>query len=201
MDGTRDCHCIVGPPESGKSTLAREIFRRTDRGVAASYDREDRYGGVFCETPDELVRHMSSSIFRAEYIPEGDEDFAGLCDLVIEKQIEARARGDLRPLTYLVDELALYASSYTKRGGFAEICRQGRHLLISPVIITQAPGELPMFARNAMTHYHFFQTIEDNALEFVRKMFGRERAEQVKNLPAFVPLVYDRRARTLTPPL
>lgn len=201
MDGTRDFHCIVGPPESGKSTLAERLYAATDRGVAAAYDPADRYGGVLCDDPDELAAHMwSSEIFRAVYIPEPDE-FDGLCEMVLARQRESRAAGNLRPITLLVDELALYKAAYDARGKFAECCRQGRHLLINGVVITQQPKELPLFARNAMTHYYFFQTVEGNALEFVREMFGRERAEQVKTLPPFVPLIYDRRAKTLTPPL
>ncbi len=206
-DLSRRFRCVVGPPRSGKSQLTRPIFGRAHRGLAVSYDPEDRYPGRACATLDELATYMwAQPFFRAVFnVRDGqeDEDFAACCELVLllQKENKERRGGRPEPFALICEELALYPSAKDPYGAFAEICRQGRHLAIDAAVITQAPGELSLPARNAMTDYYFFQTVEINALDFVRQTLGPERAAQVRALPPFVPLHYDREARTMTPPL
>lgn len=182
-----------------------QIFRRADRGVAIGYDPDDTYGAVVCESADELAARMwGSEIFRLVYYPDPEDPdlgFVGVCELVKQYQLEKRAAGDMRQMALAIDELALYPSAYDERGTLAFFCRQGRHSLMDLSMGTQYPLELPRFARTAMTRYHFFQNDEANAVEFVRKLLGKERAEQVKTLPRFTPLTYNRETREITPPL
>ena len=203
----REVICIVGPPESGKSYLARKFYGRANRALVISYDEKDQYPGVTCQTFDALTERCSSSFFRAVYYPERDhtvhpdvDPFTAALQLVELLQTESKKRhGRPEPFLIAIEEITIYLDFKEPFGVFGRLARQGRHIGVDLVVTTQAPTEFPLFLRNAMTQYFFFQTVEINALEFVRKTLGPEAEAMVRNLPQYVPLHYDRTTREITP--
>ena len=158
---------IFGKRGSGKSYLANKLIENEQRVLI--FDTLSEYtDGVVFEEHEEFIgfwRAIYQRPYRLIYRPlRPDEEIELIADLVY-------AIGNI---TFLVEEIDCYCTSYQITESFAHIIQRGRHNNITLIGVTQRPYGIHRLLTSQAKEIYIFSTNEPRDREYLRTLLGQE---------------------------
>lgn len=158
---------IFGKRGSGKSYLANKLIANEQRLLI--FDTLSEYtGGVVFEDYDQFAgfwRLIYQHPYRLIYRPlKPDEEIEQIADLVYT----------IGNVTFLVEEIDCYCSSYQISESFAHIIQRGRHNNITLIGVTQRPYGIHRLLTSQAKEIYIFSTNEPRDREYLRTLLGQE---------------------------
>jgi len=158
---------IFGKRGTGKSYLAAKLIAEERRLLI--YDTLSEYdAGVIFDTEQaeqfkEFWRHVYRRNFRLVYRPLNPQaEIDEIAELVF-------ALGDM---TFLVEEVDCYCTSYQISDAFAHIIQRGRHKNISLIGVTQRPFGISRLLTSQAKEIYVFGTNEPRDRDYLKLLLG-----------------------------
>jgi DNA helicase HerA-like ATPase len=171
---------IFGKRGTGKSYLAAKLIEAERRLLI--YDTLSEYeNGVIFDTEqagqfNEFWRHVYRRNFRLIYRPLNPQDeIDEIAELVF-------ALGDM---TFLVEEVDCYCTSYQISDAFAHIIQRGRHKNISLIGVTQRPFGIHRLLTSQAKEIYVFGTNEPRDREYLRLLLGEQIEAKLDQLQQY----------------
>lgn len=158
---------IFGKRGSGKSHLANKLIEHEQRVLVFDTLSEYTEGVVFEEYGDftSFWRRIYQHPYRLIYRPlKPDEEIEHVADLVY-------AIGNV---TFLVEEIDCYCTSYQISESFAHVIQRGRHNNITLIGVTQRPYGIHRLLTSQAKEIYIFSTNEPRDREYLRNLLGQE---------------------------
>jgi len=158
---------IFGKRGTGKSYLANKLIRDERRLLIYDTLSEYKEGVVFdAEQADqfkEFWRHVYRGNFRLIYRPlKPDAEIDDIAELVF-------ALGDM---TFLVEEVDCFCTSWQISDAFAHIVQRGRHKNISLIGVTQRPFGIHRLLTSQAKEIYVFGTNEPRDRDYLKLLLG-----------------------------
>ncbi len=158
---------IFGKRGGGKSWLCGVIIKPMPRVVVFDTIGEYKDGFIFDNTGD-LCRFWKANhrkTFRLIYRPvDVESEFARVAELVW-------LCGDV---TFVVEEVDLYASPHQIGESFKQLLQRGRHQNITLIAITQRPFGIHRLLTSQAKEIYIFSTNEPRDRGYLRDLLGSE---------------------------
>ena len=158
---------IFGKRGSGKSYLAKKLIENEQRLLIFDTLSEYTEGVVFedYEKFSGFWRQIYQRPYRLIYRPlKPDEEIEQIADLVYT----------IGNITFLVEEIDCYCSSYQISESFAHIIQRGRHNNITLIGVTQRPYGIHRLLTSQAKEIYIFSTNEPRDREYLRTLLGQE---------------------------
>lgn len=156
---------ILGQKGSGKTTLARILFKKLDRVVSCDPMNQFFGGNIFYSFP-EFVSQFNQlyEIGKFKVICKftRDEDYSNLFDFLF----------DYYNYTLIIDEIDKFASSYNIEPGLKRIISYGRNHSINLIGVSRRPYEINRTLSAGVDIIYSFRQTELRDLEYMEKNFG-----------------------------
>jgi len=158
---------IFGKRGSGKSYLANKIIAHEKRLLI--FDTLSEYtNGIVFEDREKFLMFWGAHYrlpYRLIYRPlQPDQEIEEIAALVY-------AIGDI---TFLVEEIDCYCTSYQITESFAHIIQRGRHNNITLIGVTQRPYGIHRLLTSQAKEIYIFSTNEPRDREYLRTLLGQE---------------------------
>ena len=168
---------IIGKRGSGKSYLANKLIENERRLLVFDTLGEYQSGVVFdaeyAERFKEFWRHVYRGNFRLIYRPlKPDAEIDDIAELVFL----------LGNMTFLVEEVDCYCTSYQISDAFAHIIQRGRHKDITLIGVTQRPYGIHRLLTSQAKELYVFSTNEPRDIDYLKTLLGVEVEEKIKSL-------------------
>ena len=171
---------IFGKRGTGKSYLAKKLIQSERRLLI--YDTLSEYeAGVIFDTEQseqfkEYWKHVYRRNFRLIYRPlNPEQEIDEIAELVF-------ALGDM---TFLVEEVDCYCTSYNISDAFAHIIQRGRHKNITLIGVTQRPFGIHRLLTSQAKEIYVFGTNEPRDIDYLKILLGNEIEKKLKQLKQF----------------
>lgn len=171
---------IFGKRGTGKSYLAKKLVTLERRLLI--YDTLSEYEtGVLFETEQrdmflEYWRHVYRGNFRLVYRPLSPQDeIDEIADLVF-------LLGDM---TFLVEEVDCYCTSFQISESFAHIIQRGRHQNISLIGVTQRPFGIHRLLTSQAKEIYVFGTNEPRDRDYLKLLLGEQIEAKLDQLKPY----------------
>lgn len=171
---------IFGKRGTGKSYLANKLIENERRLLI--YDTLGEYvdGVVFdaeyAERFREFWRHVYRGNFRLIYRPLNPaEEIDDIADLVFS----------LGDMTFLVEEVDCYCTSWQISDAFAHIIQRGRHKNITLIGVTQRPYGIHRLLTSQAKEIYIFGTNEPRDREYLKLLLGAEIEAKLDQLKQY----------------
>lgn len=171
---------ILGKRGTGKSYLAAKLILSERRLLI--YDTLSEYeAGVIFNTEQaeqfkEFWRHVYRRNFRLVYRPLNPEaEIDEIAELVF-------ALGDM---TFLVEEVDCYCTSYQISDAFAHIIQRGRHKNISLIGVTQRPFGIHRLLTSQAKEIYIFGTNEPRDRDYLKLLLGEQIEAKLDQLQQY----------------
>jgi len=160
---------IFGKRGTGKSFLAGKLIEAERRlltyDTLSEYESGVIFGTEQAEQFKEYWKHVYRKNFRLIYRPLNPQDeIDEIADLVF-------ALGDM---TFLVEEVDCYCTSYQISDAFAHIIQRGRHKNISLIGVTQRPFGIHRLLTSQAKEIYVFGTNEPRDREYLKLLLGEQ---------------------------
>ena len=171
---------IFGKRGTGKSYLANKLIEREKHLVVFDTLSEYESGVVFdaeaAEQFREFWRHVYRGNFRLIYRPlNPDQEIDDIAELVF-------ALGDM---TFLVEEVDCYCTSWQISEAFAHIVQRGRHKNISLIGVTQRPYGIHRLLTSQAKEIYVFGTNEPRDREYLKLLLGEQIEAKLDQLQQY----------------
>ena len=158
---------IFGKRGTGKSYLAAKLIENERRLLIYDTLSEYEAGVIFdiehAEQFKEFWRHVYRRNFRLIYRPLNPQDeIEEIADLVFT----------LGNMTFLVEEVDCYCTSYQISDAFSHIIQRGRHKNISLIGVTQRPFGIHRLLTSQAKEIYVFGTNEPRDREYLKLLLG-----------------------------
>ena len=158
---------IIGKRGMGKSYLAGKLIENERRLLIYDTLSEYETGVIFdtehAEKLKEFWRHVYRRNFRLVYRPLNPQaEIDEIAELVF-------ALGDM---TFLVEEVDCYCTSYQISDAFAHIVQRGRHKNISLIGVTQRPFGIHRLLTSQAKEIYVFGTNEPRDRDYLKLLLG-----------------------------
>jgi len=168
---------IIGKRGSGKSYLASKLIEAERRLLVFDTLGEYVNGVVFdaeyAERFKEFWKHCYRGNFRLIYRPlKPDSEIDDIAELVFL----------LGNMTFLVEEVDCYCTSYQISDAFAHIIQRGRHKDITLIGVTQRPYGIHRLLTSQAKELYVFSTNEPRDIDYLKTLLGAEVEEKLKSL-------------------
>jgi len=171
---------IFGKRGTGKSYLANKLILSERRLLI--YDTLSEYeAGVIFDTEHaeqfkEFWRHVYRRNFRLVYRPlNPEQEIDEIAELVF-------ALGDM---TFLVEEVDCYCTSYQISDAFAHIIQRGRHKNISLIGVTQRPFGINRLLTSQAKEIYVFGTNEPRDRDYLKLLLGEQIEPKLDELKQY----------------
>lgn len=178
--------CIVGPKGTGKTETAAGIYGKCDRAVVFNVAHDKQYrvrSTVFLDgdikSLDKVMRHNDK--FRICFesdamIRKGSSMiYVDLDDIILDCMANP-------PITLFLDEAHLLCKADNVTNETLRAVYISRHHAMSMVFIMQRMAGVHPDIRFNADEYHFFKINEPADIDIIKQKFGKEVAEQVRDL-------------------
>lgn len=171
---------IFGKRGTGKSYLAGKLIEAERRLLIYDTLAEYEQGVVFnTEQADEFFeywRHVYRGNFRLIYRPlNPQEEIDEIADLVFT----------LGNMTFLVEEVDCYCTSFVISDAFAHIIQRGRHQNISLIGVTQRPFGIHRLLTSQAKDIYVFGTNEPRDREYLKLLLGEQIEAKLDQLQQY----------------
>lgn len=171
---------IFGKRGTGKSYLAAKIIENERRLLVYDTLSEYENGVVFCAEQDEQFiefwRHVYRGNFRLIYRPLNPQDeIDEIADMVFT----------LGDMTFLVEEVDCYCTSYQISEAFAHIIQRGRHKNITLIGVTQRPFGIHRLLTSQAKEIYIFGTNEPRDREYLKLLLGEQIEAKLDQLQQY----------------
>ena len=158
---------IFGKRGTGKSYLAGKLIAAERRlliyDTLSEYEDGVVFDAEYAERFKEFWRHVYRRNFRLIYRPLNPEsEIDEIAELVF-------ALGDM---TFLVEEVDCYCTSYQISDAFAHIVQRGRHKNISLIGVTQRPFGIHRLLTSQAKEIYVFGTNEPRDRDYLKLLLG-----------------------------
>ena len=158
---------IFGKRGSGKSYLANKLIETESRLII--FDTLSEYtGGVVFEDREKFFEFWRSHYRRPHrliYQPlQPDREIEEIAGLVY-------ALGDI---TFVVEEIDCYCTSFQISESFAHVIQRGRHRNITLIGITQRPYGINRLLTSQAKEIYIFNTNEPRDRDYLKTLLGQE---------------------------
>ena len=171
---------IFGKRGTGKSYLAGKLIEAERRLLI--YDTLSEYeNGVIFTTEQreqffEYWRHVYRRNFRLVYRPLNPQDeIDEIAELVFS----------LGDMTFLVEEVDCYCTSFQISDAFAHIIQRGRHKNISLIGVTQRPFGIHRLLTSQAKEIYVFGTNEPRDRDYLKLLLGEQIEAKLDHLERF----------------
>jgi len=169
---------IFGKRGSGKSYLANKLIETESRLIV--FDTLSEYtGGVVFEDREKFFEFWRSHYrrpFRLIYQPlQPDREIEEIAGLVY-------ALGDI---TFVVEEIDCYCTSFQISESFAHVIQRGRHRNITLIGITQRPYGIHRLLTSQAKEIYIFNTNEPRDRDYLKTLLGQEVEAKLDTLKQY----------------
>ncbi len=171
---------IFGKRGTGKSYLAKKLILSERRLLI--YDTLSEYeAGVLFDTEQseqfkEFWRHVYRRNFRLIYRPLNPQaEIDEIAELVFT----------LGDMTFLVEEVDCYCTSYQISDAFAHIIQRGRHKNITLIGVTQRPFGIHRLLTSQAKEIYVFGTNEPRDREYLKLLLGEQIEAKLDQLKLY----------------
>ena len=171
---------IFGKRGSGKSYLANKLIENTKQLLIYDTLCEYTNGVVFdTEHREDFLRFWGERYrrpYRLIYQPlNPDQEIEEIAELVF-------AIGNI---TFLVEEIDCYCSSFQIDPSFAHIVQRGRHKNITLIGVTQRPYGINRLLTSQAKEIFIFNTNEPRDREYLKNLLGQDVESKLDQLGKF----------------
>lgn len=169
---------IFGKRGSGKSYLADKLIEKESRLVV--FDTLSEYtGGVVFENREKFFDFWRSHYrrpYRLVYRPlNPDQEIEEIAGLVY-------AIGDI---TFVVEEIDCYCTSFQISESFAHVIQRGRHKNITLIGITQRPYGIHRLLTSQAKEIYIFNTNEPRDRDYLKTLLGQDVENKLDQLKQY----------------
>jgi hypothetical protein len=183
---------ICGAPETGKSTLARNLAKGYPRNVildcSGDYLRRGFHVELTLTGLNKFIAQNYRRGFEVVYMPKRGHEALGLhhvSDMLLDYQMRP-GFGTRCPLLVTVDEMSFFWSNAhaenSSLGGFKQVQNVGRHFGISVIGITQIPTSVALQFRTMCERKCIFSLHEFEARKALLRGIGPQYADALTSL-------------------
>lgn len=180
MSSEKKIILILGKRGTGKSYLANKLIAGERRLLV--FDTLGEYaGGVVFDSEyavkfKEFWRSVYRKNFRLIYRPlKPDAEIDDIAELVFL----------LGNMTFLVEEVDCYCTSYQISDSFAHIIQRGRHKDITLIGVTQRPYGIHRLLTSQAKEIYIFGTNEPRDIDYLKILLGVEVEAKLKELKQY----------------
>lgn len=171
---------IFGKRGTGKSYLAAKLIAEERRLLIYDTLSEYEAGVIFgTEQADEFFeywRHVYRRNFRLIYRPLNPQDeIDEIAELVFT----------LGDMTFLVEEVDCYCTSFQISDAFAHIIQRGRHKNITLIGVTQRPFGIHRLLTSQAKEIYVFGTNEPRDRDYLKLLLGEAIEEKLDQLKQY----------------
>lgn len=169
---------IFGKRGSGKSYLAKTLIAKHNRLVI--FDTLSEYvQGVVFDDPEKFKsfwREHYRQNFRLIYRPlNPDQEIDPIAELVFA----------LGNVTFVVEEIDCYCTSFQISESFAHIIQRGRHKNIELIGVTQRPYGIHRLLTSQAKEIYVFATNEPRDRDYLKNLLGIEVEDKLNQLQQY----------------
>jgi len=171
---------IFGKRGTGKSYLAEKLITSERRLFIFDTLGEYESGVIFDnENIDQCLefwRHVYYNDFRIVYRPlKPDAEIDNIAELVFV----------LGNLTFVVEEIDCYCTSFQISDSFAHIVQRGRHKNITLIGVTQRPFGIHRLLTSQAKEIYVFGTNEPRDRDYLKQLLGQEIEAKLDQLKQY----------------
>jgi len=171
---------IFGKRGTGKSYLANKLVEQDRRllifDTLSEYNNGVVFDAEYAERFREFWRHTYRRNFRLIYRPlKPDAEIDEIAGLVFA----------LGNMTFLVEEIDCYCTSYQIGDSFAHVVQRGRHRNITLIGVTQRPYGIHRLLTSQAKEIYVFGTNEPRDIEYLQNLLGREIEAKLSQLKQY----------------
>lgn len=175
--------CIFGKKGSGKTTLARECAEDWRKvvfiDVMGEYAAKHRCWG-YEECVATIHKLCDKRAFRISCTGIDPEEGGKLLEVC----------RNIPGVLVVIEEAGLYCSPSNLPPGVAELVYRGRHYGVSQIWVSQRPATVHRSVTSQADIVVSFRMHEERDVNYLRSVFGKERAEGLRHLPDYAVACY-----------
>jgi hypothetical protein len=171
---------IFGKRGTGKSYLANKLIEQEKRllifDTLGEYEQGVVFDAEYAEKFLEFWRNVYRGNFRLVYRPlNPDQEIDDIAELVFA----------LGNMTFLVEEVDCYCTSWQISEAFAHIIQRGRHKDISLIGVTQRPFGIHRLLTSQAKEIYIFGTNEPRDREYLKLFLGEQIEAKLDQLQQY----------------